>query len=479
MKIAFLRTNMFGKQSADAMAPLIFAIIKALTPDDITIIFCDENVEKIPDILDAEVIAMTVDTFNAKRAFQLAEACRQRGQKVIMGGFHPTMLPEECLNCADTVVIGDAEDTWPRIIEDLKNQTLQRKYYSKNDSDLSAIVYDNSVYQGKRYNDIAMVQFSRGCRFSCDFCSVHAFYKDTIRCKNPETIVSEIQKRKEKLIFFIDDNLFAEEKKVRELCEALIPLKKKWFCQISIDAAKNIELLKLMKQSGCLAVLIGFESLSKDNLKLMKKTANLQNVDYSQIITNIYSCHLMIYATFVVGYDFDSGNSIRDLLKFTLKNRFFIANFNPLMPMPGTKLYQRLKEDNKLVSECWWLDETYKYGDALLIPKQMTEEELKQGCREARYNFYSWKNILCRFWHKQANAYSWMNGRLFLAANWISRKEIHSKQGRRLGADKTKEIGQKPGEKYIGMQEHCITPCTSQSARNGQGPLYGKREERI
>lgn len=433
MKIAFLRTNMFGKQSGDALAPLVFAIIKALTPEDISITFFDENIEKIPDRLDAEVIALTVDTFSARRAYQLAEIYRSRGQKVIMGGFHPTMLPEECLNYADAVIIGEAEDTWPRVIEELKNQTLQRKYFSKNDADLSAITYDDSAYQGKKYNNIGMVQFSRGCKFSCEFCSIHAFYGDIIRCKDLQKIVTEIRQHKERILFFVDDNLFANEEKARELFKALTPLKKKWFCQISMDAAKDIELLKLMKKSGCLAVLIGFESLNKDNLKMMKKRVNIQNADYDQIIANLYASHLMIYATFVIGYDFDSRNSIGDLAEFARQNQFMIANFNPLMPMPGTKLYQRLKMENKLVHDRWWLDETYKYGDTMLIPKQMTTEELRQGCQEARYGFYSWKNILGRFRHKQANAYSWTNLWLFLAANLISRKEIHTKQGRRLG----------------------------------------------
>ncbi|MDD4324169.1 MAG: hypothetical protein PHR37_04975 [Eubacteriales bacterium] len=141
----------------------------------------------------------------------------------------------------------------------------------------------------------------------------------------------------------------------------------------------------------------------------------------------------MIYATFVIGYDYDTGDTIRDLAEFARKNQFLIANFKPLMPMPGTGLYQRLKQENKLVYDRWWLDESYKYGDAMLRPEQMTTLELKQGCQEARYNFYSWKNIIGRFLHKQANAYALMNSWLFLAANWISRKEIHAKQGRRLG----------------------------------------------
>ena len=433
MKIAFIRPNMFARQSKDAMAPLVFAIIKAITPVDVDIRFYDENVEKIPKLIDADVIAMTVDTFSARRAYQLATSHRARGLKVIMGGFHPTMAPDECLGYADSVVIGEAEDTWPTMIEDLKNHALESKYYSKNNTDLSSVVYDQSAYAGKKYKDIGMIQFSRGCKFKCDFCSIHAFYRDNIRCRDLHNVVEEIRGRKEKFFFFIDDNLFTDEDKAKELFKALIPLKKKWFCQISIDAARDIELLKLMKQSGCLGALIGFESLNIENLKVMKKAANLQNIDYDKILANLYDCNLMVYGTFVIGYDFDTENSLNELVIFALKNQFMIANFNPLMPMPGTTLYERLMQENKLVHQRWWLDETFKYGDAMLVPNKMTPEDLMQGCREARFTFYSWRNIIARFFHRKANAHSLTNQWLFLVMNWISRKEIYSKQGRRLG----------------------------------------------
>lgn len=433
MKIAFIRPSMFGEKSKDAMVPLVFAIIKPLIPKDVDIVFYDERIENIPCDLEADVIAMTVETFSAKRAYKLATRYREQGKKVILGGFHPTLLPEESVEFADAIVIGEAEEIWSKIIEDLKNNNLQKIYSAENTADLSQIKYDYSVFKGKKYNPIGLIQFSRGCKFQCEFCSVHGFFKNSVRCKSVEAIVEEIKNIKEKYIFFIDDNIFSDEESAKNLFEALIPLEKKWLCQISIDAAKNSDLLKLMKKSGCTGVLIGFESLNIENLKQMGKGANIKNNNYKEVINNIYDAGIMIYGTFVVGYDFDTKESVSDLVDFAIENKFAVANFNPLMPMPGTKLYDRLKSENKLTFDKWWLDDGYSYGDAMLKPKGMSESELKDCCKNARYTFNSNKNIFKRLLNTKSNSSCITNALLFLTANFISRAEIHKKQGKKLG----------------------------------------------
>lgn len=436
LKIAFIRPSMFGRRTKDAMQPIVFAIIKALTPEDVEMAFYDELVEPVPMDIEPDAVAITVDTFSAKRAYKLADFFRGKGIKVIMGGFHPTMLPEECLEHADAVIVGEAEDTWIAVIADLKDNSLKEKYISSSNVPLSEVKYDYSVFEGKKYNGVGLVQFSRGCKFNCEFCSIHAFYKDSVRCKETSVILNEIKGIKEKYIFFIDDNIFANEEKAREMFEALIPLNKKWFCQISIDAAGDVELLRLMKKAGCLVVLIGFESLDIDNLKLMGKGANIKNSNYNEIISNIYSCGLMIYGTFVIGYDHDSLQGVRDTVKFAIDNGFVIANFNPLMPMPGTALYERLKREKRLLHERWWIDESYRYGDAMLAPAGLSPDQLKDACKRARLEFNSYKSIFKRLLQGGgANSASLENIAVFLTANFISRKEILSKQGKELGGE--------------------------------------------
>jgi radical SAM superfamily enzyme YgiQ (UPF0313 family) len=256
------------------MRPLVFAIVKALTPAGVDLRFYDERVEALPADLDVDAVAMTVETFTARRAYRLAAVYRARGLPVIMGGFHPTMVPDECLAYADAVVIGEAEDTWGRVVADLAAGTLRRQYRSRNDTDLARVVYDHSAFEGKRYRGVGVVQFSRGCRYACDFCSIHAFHGSSIRCASVPAMVTEIGRTRDSHLLFVDDNLFSDRSRARELLAALAPLGKHWVCQISMDVAQDEAMLRLLRDSGCFMVVIGFESLDVNNLALMRKGPN-------------------------------------------------------------------------------------------------------------------------------------------------------------------------------------------------------------
>lgn len=431
LSIAFIRPSMFASSSKDAMYPLIFPIVKAITPIDVDISFYDERIEKLPDEISANIIALSVETFSAKRAYLLAKKFKKQGKTIIMGGFHITACPDEAAEYSDAIIIGEIENIWQDVINDLKNGELKKRYEAQTPVDLASIKTDFSVFKGKKYNPIGLVQFSRGCKFACEFCSVHAFFKNSIRTKPIEKIIEEIKNIKENFVFFIDDNLFSDENKAVELFNALIPLRKKWCCQISIDVAKNKNLLALMKKSGCVLVLIGFESLNIENLKQMGKAANIKNNNYKTVIKNIYDAGIMIYGTFVIGYDSDTKETAAQLCNFAIENKFAIANFNPLMPMPGTKLYERMLNENRLTYEKWWLNDNYSYGDAMLKPKNMTPEELMISCRDARYKFNNPVNIFKRY----LNIANIKTSVLFWIANLVSRAEIYKKQGKKLGGE--------------------------------------------
>lgn len=439
MKVTLIKVSMLEGKGRDAMKPLIFAIFDAITPPDVTVEYLDERIESLPDTIDSDVIALSVETFAAKRAYDLAEKYKTPNNRIVMGGFHPTALPEEALEHCDTVLIGDAEDTWPAYIADLKNGTPKRRYISSHKHSLIKLNFNSPAFRGKKYNPIGLIQFSRGCKFHCDFCSVSQFYNCSVRQKEIQSVVDEIRAVKEKLIFFIDDNIFLNEASALALFEAIRPLKKKWACQISIDVALNDTLLTAMKKSGCVLVLIGFESLNEENLKLMKKSANLRIGTYEKAIRNIYRHKLMIYAAFVLGYDYDTRVSIDETLKFALKHNFAVANFNPLIPFPGTALYERLEAENKLIYNKWWLEDGYRYGDTVFYPEHMTPDDLYEGCKHARFSFNSYANIFKRLFSNPIHL-SPFNAIMFLALNLISRKEIHRKQDKVLGGQ-TKNMG--------------------------------------
>ncbi len=429
MKIAVIRLNMFEHIASDAMKPVLFGILKSLTPDRFDIEFYDERAGKLPDSIDADIIAFSVETFTAKRAYILTKRYKTADNIIAMGGFHACVMPEEMLGYADSVLVGDAEETWPDFIADCEKGCPGRIYTAGESAPLSEYCDDGTVYRHK-YHGIGVYQISRGCKFNCDFCSIKTMYK-SVRRKPVDMIVRELRAAKEKIIFFADDNIFYDRSTAVELFTALISLRKKWACQISMDAARDGELLKLMKKSGCILVLMGFESLNGESLAEMHKSANMAS-DYSEIIKNVARHGLMIYGTFVLGCDGDEPDVFGKTLDFAVRNNIAVTNFNPLIPMPGTKVYSRMEQEGRLRYKKWWLSDDYRYGETAFLPKNMTPEQLQNGCLDIRTRFYSLGCILKRLFGSIHN-FRPVNFFVFMAANLISRREIRSKQGQMLG----------------------------------------------
>lgn len=428
MHIAFVRPGMSGRRSRDALQPLVFALIKALTPADVELTFIDGLLDPVPLDLDVDALALSVDTFSARAAYALADAYRARGVRVVMGGYHPSAVPDEAAQHADAVVIGEAEDTWPCVVADLRSDALRPVYRSTGTAPLD-VTGDLSAFDAARYPKLGLVQFGRGCRYACEFCSIHAFHGATIRTRPVDAVVAEIIARPEKLLFFVDDNLFADRERAVELFERLVGSGKRWVCQISMDVADDPALLDLLRRAGCIMVLIGFESLDAANLKQMGKGANL-HARYAQVLDRLDRAGLMVYGTFVIGYDHDTAATAGDLRRFAEASGFSIANFNPLMAMPGTRLYHRLVAEGRLRHDTWWLDPDFRYGDAMVTPAGMTDAELTASCRAARFGFYSPTSILRRGLRGANRRHVGVH----LLANAISAIEVRGKQGRGLGA---------------------------------------------
>ncbi|MCB0845851.1 MAG: B12-binding domain-containing radical SAM protein [Bacteroidetes bacterium] len=433
MHITYIRPNFSDMRSTDAMQPLAFAILYGLTPPDVEILFMDERLAPINFNIQTDLVAISVESFTAARSYQIAGKFRQRGIPVVVGGYHPTFLPDEALRFADAVVIGDAEDVWPQVIEDARLKQLKKIYTNDSQGCLDGIKYDRGIFKGKKYARITPVQFSRGCRFACDFCSIHAFYGRNLRQRPVKEVLAEIEALDTDLIFFVDDNLLGNEERTRELLEGLVSLNVRWSCQVSIDVAKNTELVELMAKSGCIVALIGFESLDTQNLIQMKKKWNIKDGDYATAIKKFYDNGIMIYGTFVFGYDNDTVDSFDPALDFALQQKLFIANFNPLMPTPGSKLYDRLKKEGRLLYDNWWLDPEFKYGKTIFQPKRMTPEQLEEGVFRLKRSFYQYSSIFSRALNFQSNSRNLFNLAIFLQANLVSRREILRKQGTNLG----------------------------------------------
>ncbi|VFS62185.1 Uncharacterized protein conserved in bacteria [Leminorella grimontii] len=241
------------------MEPLPIAALKGLTPADVDVRFYDDRMETIPFDEPTHAVALTVETYTARRVYQIASEYRKRGVPVILGGFHVTLLPEEAELYADAIVIGEAESIWAEVIDDLRHGTLKKRYQGQQ-TDLSQVRVDRSVFQGKRYLPIGLIETGRGCRFPCEFCAVQTFYQRRYRRRDIDQVFNELEQIKQgkKLFFFVDDNFAGSLKGGSEILPTLAQAKVRWITQMSIDAAHDESFVQEMARAGCRGVLIGF-----------------------------------------------------------------------------------------------------------------------------------------------------------------------------------------------------------------------------
>ncbi len=433
MKITFIRPHITARRAADALEPLAFGILAKLTPPDVEVVLHDARIEPVPLDEPTDLVALTVETFTAKYAYQIAAQYRARGIPVVMGGYHPTLLPEETLQFADAIAIGDAETVWPKIVEDARAGKLQRVYQSPPNLETEGVIPDRKIFEGKKYKPLHLVQVGRGCKYACDFCSIHAFYGKAMPRRCLEDVLAEMEELRGKYVFFADDNLFNDLDYAEKLFEALIPYNIHWSCQVSLDIAQNPHLLDLMAKSGCVGCLIGFESLDEANLVMMRKKWNLKYGGYANTLARFYERNIMVFGSFVLGYDNDTTDSFARTFDFAMESKLALAQFNPLIPTPATSLFERLKKEERLIYPRWWLDDDYRYGETIFRPKKMTPEQLAEGCFKIRRDFGAYSSIFKRLVSSGANSGSLYNMFGFMAINLASIKEIMNKQGESLG----------------------------------------------
>lgn len=378
------------------MEPLAPAVISALTPREIPRLFYNDGLEPIPFDEPTSLVAMNVEAYTARRAYQIASEYRKRGVPVVMGGVHATLCPEDVAQYADAVVMGEAEEIWETVLADAERGVLKTFYRAPGRPARLHAHPDCSIFGQKNYLPLGLVETGRGCHFRCDFCSVQSAYQHSYACHSTEDVIEEIRREPRLLYFFVDDNISADMERAKALLRALIPLKIRWVSQCSINAACDEEFVQLMAASGCYGILIGFESLNPDVLKAMRKGSNLLKDVYEAGLANLRRHRIRIYATFIFGYDEDELCSFETTLKYALEQKFYLAAFNHLMPFPGTPLYKRLEQENRLRYEKWWLDDTYRFNMVPFWPAHLSPEQLQQGCLEARQQFFAFRNVFAR-----------------------------------------------------------------------------------
>ena len=365
-------------------------ILASLTPNGVDITIVDEEIREIDFSLDFDLVGISCMTATANRSYQLSDMYRQRGSKVVLGGIHPTILPQEAIEHADAVVIGEAEGCWADVINDFRKRDL-RKFYHVPEPDLSKIPFPRRDFRIDKalFNCVGLLT-TRGCPYACEFCSVTDFYGRKIRHRPVSMVVEDIKRSGSKAFLILDDNVAGHPEYSKELFEALIPLGIEWVGQSSVSLAKDKEMLKLCRLSGCAALFFGLESVSPSSLMGMKKT--LKSIEETEeAIKIIQDNGIAFHPSIILGFDTDTKAIFDDTLEFLARTKLPTMALHVLTPYPGTRIYQRFKDQGRIISYDW---SHYDHHTVVFQPKNMTPQELAEGHHYVQSEFYSFSSIL-------------------------------------------------------------------------------------
>jgi radical SAM superfamily enzyme YgiQ (UPF0313 family) len=338
--------EIMGKKNA--ITPLALPTLAALTPAHYRIRIVDEEIEELdPAAAAPDIVGITALVPNIKRGYELADRYRRAGSTVVMGGPQVSFDVERALEHADAVVVGEAEGAWQRLLADFEAGTLRKVYRNEAVPAFRTQPAPRWDLVDTRQVMSLGVQTSRGCPFSCDFCSVRRMYGERQRYREIDDVIAEIAGLPAKHLTFVDDNLTANKPFARELMRRLKPLRVSWVCQASQEIAFDTELLHAMAEAGCTAILMGFESVNPDNIRDNHKLHNRIEL-YDEAVRRIHAEGIHVLGAFIVGFENDTVAAFDDIHDFATRNGITYMQFHVLTAYPGTDLYDRMKADGRI-----------------------------------------------------------------------------------------------------------------------------------
>ncbi len=399
-------------------------ILAAYTPPSYDVILVNEqNMENIYHD-DVDLVGFSAMTCQVNRAIEISKYYRDRGIPTIIGGIHATVRPDDTYGHFDSTVIGEADLLWKQILLDFERGELKRTYKTDELVDMKEVppFRHDLLYRKKTTLSHAIIQTSRGCPHNCDFCSVTNLFGNYYRTRPIENVIEEISGLKQKFIFIIDDNIMGNHKYAYKLFKRMIPLKKIWVGQASLElATKDLKLLKLAKKSGCVGFFVGIESVTKVNTPGKLGTSNLKEI--SKKIKILRDHGLIVNTSIIFGFDHDDKYSFEKTVEFLLKNNVSLGNFPSLTPYPGSALFDRLESEGRILHYDW---DRYNNHHPTFRLKNLTPEELVAGGLWSTYRFYNARNIFRRLPANLRNffKFSYMNLQ-YRKASRLRRKEAH------------------------------------------------------
>jgi radical SAM superfamily enzyme YgiQ (UPF0313 family) len=399
LKILFIQsTPYYRKKELVKKSKLYFvglapAILASLVPN-VEFEVCLETLENVNFESDADIIAISGMGHAIVRSIDIAKKFKSLGKTVVMGGYMASLMPEEAKKYCDSVIIGDGEISFVNMVEDFKNNSLKPFY----NIPITKLTYPLPKYElltSKKIGDFLPVQAGRGCPHSCSFCSVYCLYKNTYLKREIQEVIRDIKRIKElgyKKFLLLDDNILSDKIYLNELCKEIKKLKMQWLSQCSIKIADDLETLQMVKNSGCISLSFGIESISQKSLDSMQKSwAKVEK--YSEQIKRITDIGIDVSTEMVIGADGDTIDSIRNTANFIVENKIVVPRFYILTPIPGTLFYDEMKKEKRIIN-----DDIYSYNgtEAVHMPLNMTPQELTSEYWSLYKKVFSFSAVLKR-----------------------------------------------------------------------------------
>ena len=364
--------------------------LAAFVPPHWKVLHVDEAVEPVDFRVQPDLGAITFHTPSAPHVYAMADRFRTRRIPVVLGGPHVTLMPDEAQTHADVIFIGEAEYTWPQFLHDFEAGVHRDRYWSTDAPTLEQVPMSRKDLFHRRDHAAGVLFATRGCPYHCDFCTLVVMYKSQVRHRPVDAVAREYASFPGKVIILWDDNIAGNMEYAKTLFRALAPHRKWWSSQATIHAAADEEFLELAARSGCKQLFIGLESVSQGSLNAAQKGFNRVS-DYAKAIARIHSHGIAVQAGIVFGFDHDEPAIFSETLDFLEATGVQNATFNILTPFPGTRLFERMEAEGRILTRDW-----SKYNgraDVIFRPRQMSPEELLAGYRYANRRFYSLKSI--------------------------------------------------------------------------------------
>lgn len=378
------------------LPPMALMVLAALTPSRHEVFVVDEEIEDVDFDIEVDVVGITVLTANALRGYAIADRFRKRGIKVLIGGIHATVMPEEASQHADAVVIGEAEGIWRHVLSDVEFDRLKPFYQAKNPHSMRNMPTPRrDLLYEQAYLSTNLIQTTRGCPNRCSFCSIHTISGKRFRCRPIPEIVEEIRSFPSRLALFVDDNIVGNPDYAKDLFKALMPLRIRWTAQAALSIAYDDELLKLAAKSGCRFCLTGFESLSEKNIRSVGKTKTNNVSQYRKAIRKIQDVGIGIVGTFILGLDDDDKSVFERTADFIQETKIESPVVGLLTPYPGSRLFTDLENEKRLLHKNW-SHYSHTVGRAVFRPRKMTPRELEEGQQFVHKKIFSVKSIAKR-----------------------------------------------------------------------------------